>query len=90
MKKILHKLRVWLLGVLGGVPQELEDTAFDIAIRSCVEQEKTIRAYQAAVREICRRSENTYYDWCCEYCVGSIDCKHNGWCQNFTPKDQDK
>lgn len=87
MKKILHKLRVWLLGVLGGVPQESEDTAFDIAIRSCVEQEKTILAYQVAVREICRRSESSYYDWCCDYCVGSTDCKRNGWCERFEPRN---
>ena len=79
MKKILHKLRVWLLGVLGGVPREWIDAVFSAAVESCVERGKTIRAYQAAVREICRRSESSCYDWCCDYCIGSTDCKRNGW-----------
>lgn len=87
MKKILHKLRVWLLGLLGGVPQEWKDAVFSAAVESCVEHRKIVRTYQAAVREICRRSESSYYDWCCECCVGSTDCKRNGWCERFEPRN---
>lgn len=87
MKKILHKLRVWLLNLLGGVPQEWKDAVFNTAVDNYLKRGKTIRAYQAAMREVCRRSENTYYDWCCEHCVGSTDCKRNGWCQSFNPRN---
>jgi hypothetical protein len=38
------------------------------------------------VREICRRSENTYYDWCCDVCcMRGENCRANGWCRSFWP-----
>lgn len=96
MKKILHKLRVWLIRKLGGVPKE----AYDAAVKAKAKRDKDIinrdrdlilsrmrvRALNAVIREICRRSETSYYDWCCEYCGQElIKCRHNGWCRFFAP-----
>lgn len=50
----------------------------------CCEYEDEIRDYRIAVREICRRSDNTYYDWCCDQCACNCD-KRNGWCAAFEP-----
>lgn len=100
MKKILHKLRVWLLKLLGGVPNEIENTAFEMAMEENAKLYKKIsnrdrdlkllqmrvKALNAVIREICRRSESSYYDWCCEYCGQElIKCRHNGWCRFFAP-----
>lgn len=100
MKKILHKLRVWLLKLLGGVPSELEKTAFEMALEENAKLYKeisdrdrnlkllqmSVKALNAVIREICRRSETSYYDWCCEYCGQElIKCRHNGWCRFFAP-----
>lgn len=96
MKKILHKLRVWLIRKLGGVPKE----AFSAAVkenaklwkdvsdrdRSLEARRGQIEALKIVIREICRRSETSYYDWCCDYCQSPVRCKHNGWCQLFIPR----
>ena len=98
MKKILHKLRVWLLKLLGGVPNEIENTAFEMAIEENAKLYKKIsdrdrdlkllqmrvKALNAVIREICRRSESSYYDWCCDYCAPPCD-RRNGWCRFFAP-----
>lgn len=100
MKKILHKLRVWLIERLGGVPHEWADRALkemnylaralEIATKERKELRKSanreIRAHQKAMREVCRRSENSYYDWCCEFCATPCD-KRNGWCERFEPRN---
>ena len=100
MKKILHKLRVWLLKLLGGVPNEIEKTAFETVLEENAKLYKEIsdreqnlevlrmkvKALKTVIREICRRSETSYYDWCCEYCGQEfIKCRHNGWCRFFAP-----
>lgn len=85
MKKILHKLRVWLLKLLGGVPNEWRDAAFDAAVEKITEQKETVKAYQKVVRELCRRTGPYYYDWCCEYCATPCD-RRNGWCFCFKPR----
>ena len=100
MKKILHKLRIWLIRKLGGVPNELEKTAFETVLEENAKLYKKIsdrdrdlkllqmrvKALNAVIREICRRSESSYYDWCCEYCGQElIKCRHNGWCRFFAP-----
>lgn len=102
MKKILHKLRLWLLKLLGGVPCEIfNDTCcgalekIEEAVKMLHKRANIIHNYSAAVQNICHKDKrpdgtDTYYDWCCDYCVGSTDCKRNGWCESFTPKDQDK
>lgn len=96
MKKILHKLRVWLILKLGGVPKE----SYDAAVKAKTKHDKDIinrdrdlilsrmrvKALNAVIREICRRSETSYYDWCCDYCQSPVRCKHNGWCQLFIPR----
>lgn len=84
MKKILHKLRVWLLRLLGGVPNEWRDAAFDLAVEKCAKQKEDIEAYQKTVRELCRRTGTLYYNWCCEYCATPCD-KRDGWCFCFEP-----
>lgn len=93
MKKLLHKLRMWLLYLLRGNAQESRDSAFEAAQDyihvlnlEIAAYEDEIRDYKKVVREICRRSDNSYYDWCCEYC--DTPCtKCNGWCGHFAPKD---
>lgn len=98
MKKLIHKLRLWLLDRLGGVDMckavEWEARAEAKAneyykgqiacyrdhIGETVEQ---INKLRYVICEICRRNENSYYDWCCEYCVTACD-KCNGWCNRFS------
>ena len=91
MKRLLYKIRIWLLGLLHGEPEECADKTEDAYMDYIREQRKqismlveTIALYKNAIREICRRSENTYYDWCCDQC--DCDCdKRNGWCNDFEP-----
>lgn len=89
MKKTLHKLRVWLLKLLGVEPREHKKSNFLLVLEINSELRAQLGAYKTAMREVCRRSENTYYDWCCEYCAAPCD-KRNGWCESFMPKVQDK
>ena len=91
MKRLLYKIRMWLLGLLHGEPEECAEKTEDAYMDYIREQRKqismlveTIALYKNAIREICRRSENTYYDWCCDQC--DCDCdKRNGWCAAFEP-----
>ena len=91
MKRLLYKIRMWLLGLLHGEPKECADITKDSYMDYIREQRKqismlveTIALYKNAIREICRRSENTYYDWCCDQCACDCD-KSNGWCNDFEP-----
>ena len=91
MKRLLYKIRMWLLGLLHGEPEECAKKTKDAYMDYICEQRKqismlvdTIALYKNAIREICRRSENTYYDWCCDHCACDCD-KHNGWCNDFEP-----
>lgn len=103
MKKILHKLRVWLIRKLGGVRLEAYEVEVDSYYEEVKENAKLrkavsdrdrdleirrrqIKALKIVIREICRRSETSYYDWCCDYCQSPVRCKHNGWCQLFIPR----
>lgn len=84
---MFKKLRIWLLHLLGGVTIEKYDRMASYAGKLQAEYNAEIKRYRAAVREICRRSDNTYYDWCCdrcERCVGAA-CARNGWCDSFKP-----
>lgn len=82
---------MWLLDVLGGVPKPHYDYLHGL-LRSerkdfdalCHDYNEEIENYRTAVQEICRRSENTYYDWCCDQCACDCD-KRNGWCNAFEP-----
>lgn len=91
MKRLLYAIRLWLLDVLGGVPKPHYDYLHGLLHSErrdhnmiCYEYEDEIRDYRIAIREICRRSENTYYDWCCDQCACNCD-KRNGWCNGFEP-----
>ena len=104
MKRLLYKIRMWLLGLLHGEPEECADVFKPDGVATYIfengtltpldyirEQRKqismlvdTIALYKNAIREICRRSENTYYDWCCDQCACDCD-KRNGWCNDFEP-----
>ena len=91
MKRLLYKIRMWMLGLLHGEPEECAKKTEDAYMDYIREQRKqismlveTIALYKNAIREICRRSENTYYDWCCDHCACDCD-KRNGWCNDFEP-----
>ena len=91
MKRLLYKIRIWLLGLLHGEPEECAEKTEDAYMDYIREQRKqismlveTIALYKHAIREICRRSENTYYDWCCDQCACTCN-KRNGWCNDFEP-----
>lgn len=97
MKKFLRRLRLWLLDRLGGVDMckavewearaeakaneyyKGQITYYRDAIADFAEKDSRLRD---VIREICRRSENSYYDWCCEYCTAECS-KRNGWCSRF-------
>ena len=82
MKKIIRKIKNWLIGKLGGYTKE----ETNILYKAQVEVRRLLlQAWVKAVQEICRKSENSYYDWCCEYCAENCD-KRNGWCRRFEPK----
>lgn len=93
MKRLLHKIRMWLLGLLHGEPEECAEKTEDACMDYIREQSKkismlieAIALYKNAIREICRRSENTYYDWCCDVCcMRGENCRANGWCSSFWP-----
>ena len=81
MKNIIRKIKDWLIDKLGGYTKEDLGVLYksQVAARRSMQQ-----AYENAVQEICRRSDNSYYDWCCEYC--GVPCvKRDGWCEQFVP-----
>ena len=91
MKRLLYAIRMWLLSLLHGEPEECAEKTEDAYMDYIREQRKqismlveTIALYKNAIREICRRSKNTYYDWCCDQCACDCD-KRNGWCNDFEP-----
>ncbi len=91
MKGLLYKIRMWLLDVLGGIEKAHYDYVVKLLTYErrdydtvCREYDEEIADYRVAVREICRRSDNTYYDWCCDQCACDCD-KRNGWCAEFEP-----
>ena len=82
MKNIIRKIKNWLIDKLGGYTKE--DT--NILYKAQVEVRRLLlQAWAKTVQEICRKSDNTYYDWCCEYC-GTYCDKRNSWCEKFHPK----
>lgn len=93
IKKLLHKLRIWLIKMLNAVPAEdfeAIDAANNILAAKIVDGNKSamqlMRRYDYAVREICRRSDTGFYDWCCEYCCMTHNCRRDGWCNRFWPR----
>ena len=82
MKNIIRKIKNWLIHKIGGYTKE--DTNILYKAQAAV-RKLMIQAWENVVQEICRKSNDTYYDWCCEYCNMNCD-KHNGWCRRFEPK----
>lgn len=97
MKRLLYKIRMWLLDVLGGVPKsQYYDDLYGLLHSKrkefdtlCHDYNEEIEDFRVAVQEICRRSNNTYYDWCCDVCACNCD-KRNGWCNDFEPVRYEK
>lgn len=85
MKKLLYAIRKWLIDILDGIPMCFYDSMANLANHF----NEQINDYRVAIREICRRSENTYYDWCCDQCACDCD-KRNGWCNGFEPVSHGK
>ena len=86
MKKIIRKIKNWLIHKLGGYTlEEVHKRCGDQAGDFAKFHAQVMDRWCKAVQEICRRSENSYYDWCCEYCCMACD-KRNGWCKQFEPK----
>ena len=81
MKNIIRKIKDWLIDKLGGYT-DIEILAMLDA--SCEVHMSLLEPWRKTVQEICRRSGNSYYDWCCEYCGLTCD-KHDGWCERFSP-----
>ena len=82
MKKIIRKIKDWLIDKLGGYTKEDMNLLYksEVAVRRLL-----LQAWAKTVQELCRRNEYSYYDWCCEYCA--TPCKKlNGWCEKFTPR----
>ena len=82
MKKLWKMFKTWLIDKLGGYTK----SDMNLLYKSQVEVRRLLlQAWVKTVQEICRKSNDTYYDWCCEYC--GRDCgKRNGWCEKFTPR----
>ena len=82
MKKIIRKIKDWLIDKLGGYTKSDMNLLYksEVAVRKLL-----LQAWVNVVQEICRRSDNTYYDWCCDYCDVAC-CNRNGWCEKFTPR----
>ena len=82
MKNIIRKIKDWLINRLGGYTKEDRNILYKAQDEL---RRLLLQAWAKTVQEICRRSDNTYYDWCCEYCGRYCD-KRNGWCEKFAPK----
>ena len=84
MKKLWKKIKDWLIDKLGGYTKEDMNLLYksEVAVRRLLMQ-----AWVKTVQEICRKSNDTYYDWCCEYCGMTCD-KRNGWCEKFMPVER--
>ena len=82
MKNIIRKIKDWLIDKLGGYTKKDMNILYEsqVAVRRLL-----LQAWVKTVQELCRKSDDTYYDWRCEYCAERCD-KRNGWCEHFTPK----
>lgn len=86
MKNIIRKIKDWLIDKLGGYTKADMNVLYEsqVAVRKLL-----LQAWANVVQEICRKSDNTYYPFCCEYCA--TPCKKpNGWCKDFWPSAEKK
>lgn len=91
MKKLIKRLRRWLIKQLDAIELEVHDKEIKALLDRIggmyIKARRRECAYSSAVREICRRSERTYYDWCCDHC--SRRCaERDGWCEAFEPVER--
>ena len=85
MKKLWKMFKTWLILALGGITPEGAVKLIDASYTTHI---NCLKPWKSVVQELCRRSDNTYYDWCCEYCTA--DChKRNTWCERFEPKSHE-
>ena len=82
MKKIICKIKNWLIDKLGGYTKSDMKLLYESEVAV---HELLLQAWEKTVQEICRKSNDTYFDWCCDYCDVAC-CKRNGWCEKFTPR----
>lgn len=84
MKNIIQKFKNWLIFKLGGVPRQVFIREYkDMASRHA----GIIATWAKVVQEMCRRSEDKYYPFCCEYCATPCT-KPLGWCKDFWPSTE--
>ena len=87
MKNIIKNIKAWIIHKLGGLPGNevlgLCRISRLVAVETHIE---CLKPWIKTVQEICRRNENSYYDWCCEYCKVTCD-KRDGWCERFSPAE---
>lgn len=81
MKEIIRKIKDWLICKLGGFT---ERSILALLYASHEAHWSLLEPWRRTVQELCRRSDNSYYDWCCEYCSLTCD-KRDGWCEQFVP-----
>ena len=82
MKNIIRKIKNWLIDKLGGYTKEDMNFLYksEVAVHNLL-----LQAWVKTVQEICRKSNDTYYDWCCEYCAERC-VERNSWCEKFEPR----
>lgn len=83
IKKLIEKFKNWLIRKLGGYTANEAENRLITSL--CYYGEQADKPWKVVVREICRKSENSYYDWACEYCGLSGCGERNGWCEHFYP-----
>ena len=90
MKKFIRKIKNWLIGKLGGyMLEEVHKRCINETDDFVKLHAQIVGRWRKVVQEICRKSDNTYYPFCCEYCA--TPCKKpNGWCKDFWPSTEKK
>lgn len=81
IKELIEKFKNWLIKKLGGFTKG--DFIRNVN-RTCDAHFEALIPWRKTVQELCRKSDDTYYDWCCEYCAQPCN-KRNGWCERFHP-----
>ena len=94
LKKIIKKVRIWLIHKLGGVPVEEYKMLFKIHGSQLKSANDIASRLRYVIMQICTRGTRpdgttTYYDFACEYC-NSTCFNPVGWCPRFRPKEFDK
>lgn len=94
LKKLIKKIRFWLIRKLGGIPVEASNIIVKQAVSQIVSANDIALRLRYVIKQICRRDTRpdgtaTYYDFACEYC-NSTCANPVSWCTRFCPKEFDK